>query len=330
MGRNNGAGSEDIIWRTLSRQLLPGETLLRNVRFSDPKNGDVEADFIVLMPDAGVAVIEVKGGTVTYEDGTWHMRNGDYARRIQPTEQGRRAKHALRRYLDRQPEWTHGLIRSAWFVALPFTEVTGDMGPEGKREQLIGSDDLGQIRDRIRAVLLNPLNGDPLPADDWVEQAVSLLLRLEPSIPDSSPTPQPVRSGVVAAIGTGVFLAALIATALLTVRGGWTALATVTGAALIGFALIWHRILRSPTLRPARFLLPGITALGIAAGFALPLGLYGEQVSTGECTPGYIPCVPIAESVTCTDLRMAVRIIGDDVYSLDRDGDGIGCESYAR
>ena len=54
-------GAEQAVGRALKAQLLPGEVLLEGVRFSDPRHGDVEVDFLVLFPDAGVAVIEVKG-----------------------------------------------------------------------------------------------------------------------------------------------------------------------------------------------------------------------------------------------------------------------------
>jgi hypothetical protein len=326
MGGANGNGSEDQVWQALQQQLQPGETLLRNVRFSDPKSGDVEADFIILMPDAGVAIIEVKGGTVSYEDGSWTMRNGSYARRIHPTDQARRAKHALRRYLDRQPEWTHGLVRSAWLIALPFTDVTGDMGPEGKRAQLIGRGELDSIRERVRSVLRDPLNADPLPTGDWVEVAVSLLLRLEPTV--ESPTH---RSNRFAAIGTGIalFAVAAVATAFATVRGGWLGLVAVGAVALLAGALTWTRIGRSRLLGYARTALAGVTAVGVASGFAVVVGLYGDDVTTGECTPGYIPCIPIVENITCGELKIAVRVVGEDVYGLDRDGDGVGCESYA-
>lgn len=55
-----------------------------------------------------------------------------------------------------------------------------------------------------------------------------------------------------------------------------------------------------------------------------------------ECDPNYEnpPCVPVASDVDCAGgsgngpayVRGPVRVIGRDVYGLDRDGDGIGCE----
>jgi len=55
-----------------------------------------------------------------------------------------------------------------------------------------------------------------------------------------------------------------------------------------------------------------------------------------QCDPNYEnpPCVPIASDVDCAGgrgngpayVRGPVRVIGSDVYGLDRDKDGIGCE----
>lgn len=53
-----------------------------------------------------------------------------------------------------------------------------------------------------------------------------------------------------------------------------------------------------------------------------------------NCDPNYTPCVPIASDVDCAGgsgngpayVRGPVRVIGRDVYQLDRDGDGIACE----
>ncbi|WP_243713107.1 G5 domain-containing protein [Actinomadura sp. 6K520] len=55
-----------------------------------------------------------------------------------------------------------------------------------------------------------------------------------------------------------------------------------------------------------------------------------------SCDPNYSgACVPIASDVDCAGgsgngpayVRGPVRIIGSDIYDLDRDGDGIACES---
>ena len=57
--------------------------------------------------------------------------------------------------------------------------------------------------------------------------------------------------------------------------------------------------------------------------------------SAQQCHPNYSgACVPVASDVDCAGgsgdgpayVRGPVRVIGPDVYGLDRDKDGIGCE----
>ncbi len=58
-------------------------------------------------------------------------------------------------------------------------------------------------------------------------------------------------------------------------------------------------------------------------------------VAPSNCHPSYEgACVPIAEDVDCLPgegngpayQQGTVRVVGDDVYELDSDGDGLGCE----
>ncbi|MGC4819308.1 G5 domain-containing protein [Micromonospora sp. DT63] len=53
-----------------------------------------------------------------------------------------------------------------------------------------------------------------------------------------------------------------------------------------------------------------------------------------NCDPNYSPCVPIASDVDCLPgsgngpayVRGTVKVIGTDIYDLDRDNDGYGCD----
>lgn len=57
--------------------------------------------------------------------------------------------------------------------------------------------------------------------------------------------------------------------------------------------------------------------------------------SSAQCDPNYTgACVPIASDVDCAGgsgngpayVRGPVQVVGTDVYGLDSDDDGIGCE----
>ena len=51
-----------------------------------------------------------------------------------------------------------------------------------------------------------------------------------------------------------------------------------------------------------------------------------------DCTPGYKPCIPEGPDVDCRNgqgdgprYTARVEVTGEDVYDLDRDGDGFAC-----
>ena len=61
----------------------------------------------------------------------------------------------------------------------------------------------------------------------------------------------------------------------------------------------------------------------------------GTRQEPGGCDPNYRPCVPIASDVDCAGgsgngpayVDGPIEVIGSDPYELDRDGDGVACDS---
>lgn len=47
----------------------------------------------------------------------------------------------------------------------------------------------------------------------------------------------------------------------------------------------------------------------------------------GDCAPGYDPCLPIVADLDCADVDGPINVTGSDPYGLDREKDGVGCES---
>lgn len=339
--------SERQVWEALRASLGDGEVLIHGLRFSDGQAGDVEIDLMLLSPSRGVAVIEVKGGHVSYRDGQWTTRNGSGGvRRIHPTDQARRAKHALRRYLDRQPEWGRGLIRSQWFLAMPLTQVEGDMGPDGRREQLIGEADLARVRAIVDDGLASAPREPAVPQGPWVEQAVGLLMHA----PEASVSSERFEASIAASgrqVPAGLFVAlALIASAALSTGltlafGWWGALAA--GMVVIVALLALMRLLKGNRAPDLKVLVStGVVATLLAAMAILLRGTPDDDPAadssvpaaqtvavSGECSEAYTPCVLEAEDRNCTDIGFKVFRTGyADPYGLDRDGDGVGCESY--
>ncbi|MEM7731415.1 MAG: hypothetical protein AAF280_01360 [Pseudomonadota bacterium] len=71
----------------------------------------------------------------------------------------------------------------------------------------------------------------------------------------------------------------------------------------------------------------------MTATLMLPASILHSQSS--GCDPNYTgACVPIASDVDCASgsgngpayVRGPVYVVGDDIYDLDRDNDGVGCE----
>jgi hypothetical protein len=73
----------------------------------------------------------------------------------------------------------------------------------------------------------------------------------------------------------------------------------------------------------------------IATGIREPVVVAPEPAPASGCDSNYSgPCVPIASDVDCAGgsgngpayVQGPVRIVGSDIYDLDRDGDGIACD----
>ncbi|MFG1814179.1 G5 domain-containing protein [Kribbella sp. NPDC049174] len=65
------------------------------------------------------------------------------------------------------------------------------------------------------------------------------------------------------------------------------------------------------------------------------VGTKVEESESSDCDPNYSGgCVPIASDVDCSGgsgngpayVRGPVTVVGSDIYGLDRDNDGLGCE----
>jgi hypothetical protein len=84
--------------------------------------------------------------------------------------------------------------------------------------------------------------------------------------------------------------------------------------------------------------LPVLRAITVAvlAATAVPACVTASgdtSENRNNCHPSYDPCVPSASDVDCLgasgdgpEYVGTVSVIGPDVYGLDRDEDGVGCE----
>ncbi|CAN5121109.1 ATP-binding domain-containing protein [soil metagenome] len=182
--------SERLVWERLRDTLPEGALLLANRRVTD-RAKDHEADLVVVLPGAGVAVVEVKGSTVWHDGGTWLIERGGRPVRIDPVEQARAAKCALREYVEADPRWgSRGRLAWAHLVVLPFSAIAADFAlPDCPRWMIIDRVQLHQAAELIRSVLAEQagthrrldragvdllaeiLSGRPLPMRDLLAEA---------------------------------------------------------------------------------------------------------------------------------------------------------------
>ncbi|WP_034511503.1 NERD domain-containing protein [Blastococcus sp. URHD0036] len=170
------APSEQLFVEALQENLPDDAVLICGRRFSD-RGQDREADVIVAWPGVGVAVIEVKGGSVYLADGEWRQVGGGVDKVIHPVDQARICRYLLRGYLDKHPRWTAGNPRLVHLVALPTTTLPDDFrAPDAPRWMVLDKTDLPFAASRIEAALhkVEEQPDPPLPQD--IDDLVDCLL----------------------------------------------------------------------------------------------------------------------------------------------------------
>lgn len=170
--------SEREVWERLVASLRDEDIVLANVRLTDEKK-DHEADLVVLMPGAGVVVVEVKGGSLWVEAGQWRQRRGGGSKWIDPVDQARTTKYAIRQYVESDPRWrdsSRNRIRWAHSVVAPYSAFDDDFAmPDCPRWAVHGRDDLDDLADRLREVASRQESGHRLPTEDDRDLIVEIL-----------------------------------------------------------------------------------------------------------------------------------------------------------
>jgi resuscitation-promoting factor RpfB len=105
---------------------------------------------------------------------------------------------------------------------------------------------------------------------------------------------------------------------------------TMTDGVETGRSVEREEVIRQPVTE--------VTAVGTKApptAKSSPTSSAAPKALSSGCDPNYSgACVPIASDVDCSSgkgngpayVQGPVRVVGEDIYGLDSDGDGIGCE----
>jgi hypothetical protein len=168
--------SEQEVWQLLEGGLGEDDVVLANRRLTDDTK-DHEADLIVLMPDVGIVVVEVKGGSVWYDDEGWKQQRGRREGRIDPVDQVRTTKYAFRTYVAADKRWNNR-NHVAWghAVVTPFSDFPADFAtPDCPRWSLHDRGDQADLVARLRQNAVFARQGKSAPTRDEVDLIVDIL-----------------------------------------------------------------------------------------------------------------------------------------------------------
>lgn len=116
-----------------------------------------EADFLIVWPEMGILVVEIKGGTIKYDADNrgWFRELGSYSKPIKdPFEQARRNSHQIvglvsnRVYGGNSPPFSHG-----YAVIFPDCIYSGALPPGADAAITLSSNDLSSIADKVARAL---------------------------------------------------------------------------------------------------------------------------------------------------------------------------------
>lgn len=165
--------TERLVWQRLVHTAGPDDSVLPNLRLTDEKK-DHEINLLVLLPDVGIVVVEVKGGSVSIDrDGQWWQTGGRGRHEIYPVDQARDAEYAVRSYVESDPRWRESSrtrVRWAHCVVTPYTDIDDDFAtPDCPRHSIHGRADLEELMTRLRQSTAIQETGHRVPTlDDLV------------------------------------------------------------------------------------------------------------------------------------------------------------------
>lgn len=144
------------LFAAFETQLAADYTVFHSVAWQLRDKGgelqDGETDFIVVHPDYGVLIVEVKGGYIRYDGWAdqWYSNNIPIK---DPFKQGRNNKYSLLEKLKELPYWRHRWITVGYSVAFPDVAVKGDLRLDAPRELILDASDLRDLKSWTRQAL---------------------------------------------------------------------------------------------------------------------------------------------------------------------------------
>ncbi|PAY16330.1 nuclease [Rhodopirellula sp. SM50] len=175
--------SERLVYRALKEQLSNDFVVLHSYPWLRPdRDGALregEADFIILHQEKGMLVLEVKGGELRYQNGTWERKKKHgYESITDPFKQARGSMHYL---VDRIENQTAGDVRSRHFsyghaVVFPHDNYTGALPPGADESLVLSRRQMESMDVGIETAMAKwPQRETPLSNHQWRRMATALL-----------------------------------------------------------------------------------------------------------------------------------------------------------
>lgn len=167
--------SHHDVWRRLVDQLRPQDVVLADLRLIGAQQ-DHRIDFLVLMPDVGIMVVEVQGGRIFTKGIDWYQLGTGGDRRITPIGHVLGNMFAIRRHIADDPRWTGQRVRLQHCLIAPDTDFSASFAmPDCSRAQVHGAEDQPHLATRMREILRHDHQGGRPPRADEIELLVEML-----------------------------------------------------------------------------------------------------------------------------------------------------------
>lgn len=166
--------SEKAVWDVLRTGLGDDDVLISNLRLLG-RDRDYEIDFVILMPEVGILTLEVKGGSVWFDQG-WNQTVSGNTKWIDPVEQVIANKYAARGYVEADPRWPGGHRAWSHGVVTPYSAFPADFSlPDLPRDALHDRDDLATLAARMKGNALSQQANYPRPSHEDVDLIADIL-----------------------------------------------------------------------------------------------------------------------------------------------------------
>jgi len=163
--------SEENVYQALLEALSSDDVIICNFEFTDLNLGDVEIDFIILLKDMGVVIVEVKGGHISFDGQDWVQSDSKSSRAIHPAAQAKRNMHTFREFLRNR--WSQGNVKSDWIICFPDSQVKVSNSPDLPIEKIVDKNNLKFILSTIKNNLNTKSNAAAPSGKAWIDAALA-------------------------------------------------------------------------------------------------------------------------------------------------------------